>query len=580
MLAQNFAPEQQRCAIYTRKSVELGLDQEFNSLETQRTICSAYVTSQRHKGWVEISKHYDDGGRSGATLDRPELQGLLADIESGLIDVVLVYKLDRISRTLLDFVRLMDFFECYNVAFISITQNFDTSDSMGRLILNVLLTFAQFEREIMGDRIRDKARLLRQAGRWAGGMPPLGYCVRKRILRVVPSEAQSVRFMFEKFVELGSFSALSRECAQAGIVGRACNRKDPKGRESKRGITPNSSTLNFLLGNPVYIGFIRAGVGNELIAAAHEPLIEKELWDRAQEVRSKIHARRKRWRHKPDLLCKILFDCYGRLMTRHYSCRDDRFNDYYASLQNDWGRRHGQRALWVRADTLEPLVCAALQNLLSDKALVRSGLLKIGCVDRRMEKLTERTDSAANRVLDLKPRDLRELIRSAFVRIELSTDRVKAVVRWREVERYLAWDGKGLFKADEEGWTRCAETHLIDIPFSTTRGRGRSPAASATADSARNPAPQLIQLIHDARKAQALQDESPSRSISQLAKQVRRKDGHFERLLRLNYLAPDIVTAILDGTQPAGLTRKALSRADLPLDWALQRRLLGFSANG
>ena len=571
MPAQEVASEPKRCAIYTRKSLDLGLDQEFNSLETQRTICSAYITSQRHKGWMELPSHYDDGGRSGATLDRPELQALLADIENGLIDIVIVYKLDRISRTLLDFVRLMDFFEQYGVAFISITQNFDTSDSMGRLILNVLLTFAQFEREIMADRIRDKARLLRQAGRWAGGMPPFGYAVKKRILRIVPAEAKAVRFMFDKFVELGNYSAVSRACKAAGIRGRACNRKDGK---RTVGIAPSSSTLNSLLGNPVYIGFIRAGVGNELVAAAHEPLIEKDLWDRAQELRSKIHARRKRRRHKPDLLCKILFDCFGRLMTRHYSCREDRFNDYYASIQNDWGRRHGQRALWVRADTLEPLIRAALQNLLSDKALVRSGLLKIGCVDRRMEQLTERTDSAARRIDELKPRDLKELIRSAFVRIELSRDRVKAVVRWREIERYLAWDGKGLFKANEECWNRCAETHLIDVPFSTTRGRGKAPPRSAPV--LPKPAPQLIKLIHDARKAQALQDSSPSQSASQLAKRVHRKDRHFERLLRLNYLAPDIITAILAGTQPAGLTRKALSRADLPLDWALQRRLLGF----
>ena len=212
MYAQAIAPRPQRCAIYTRKSVETGLDQELNSLETQRVICSAFVTSQGHKGWVELPKRYDDAGRSGANLDRPELQALLADIEEGLVDIVIVYKLDRISRTLLDFVRLMDFFERYNIAFVSITQNFDTSDSLGRLILNVLLTFAQFEREIMVDRIRDKKRLVRQSGRWAGGGAPFGYSIRNHILHPVPSEVPKVRFLFETFAECGSYRALRKEC--------------------------------------------------------------------------------------------------------------------------------------------------------------------------------------------------------------------------------------------------------------------------------------------------------------------------------------------------------------------------------
>src|SRR5574338_1090795 len=188
-LLSSSAPAERRCAIYTRKSSGQGLERDFNSLEGQRSICSAYVTSQRHKGWLELAKHYDDGGYSGASLSRPQLQELLVDVEKGLVDVVVVYKIDRMTRTLLDFVRLVDFFERYGVVFVSITQNFDTADSMGRLVLNVLLTFAQLEREMASDRVRDKIRGIKQTGRWGGGTPPLGYDLRRHKLHINIHEA-------------------------------------------------------------------------------------------------------------------------------------------------------------------------------------------------------------------------------------------------------------------------------------------------------------------------------------------------------------------------------------------------------
>ncbi|MCL6699847.1 recombinase family protein [Sphingomonas sp. NSE70-1] len=222
MTKRKFAPValQKRCAIYTRRSVEPDPQQDFNSLEAQRAICAAYVTSQRHKGWLEISKSYEDSGRSGATLDRPALQGLMADIENGLVDVVVVYKLDRLTRTLLDFVRLIDFFERHGTVFVSITQNFDTADSMGRLILNVLLTFAQFERELASDRIRDKVRAMKQTGRWAGGPAPIGYDLRRRRLSVNEHEAEIVRNIFHRYIELKNMCRVYNECRDAGYTSK------------------------------------------------------------------------------------------------------------------------------------------------------------------------------------------------------------------------------------------------------------------------------------------------------------------------------------------------------------------------
>jgi site-specific DNA recombinase len=205
-----------RCAIYTRKSAEPPAGQEISSLESQRTICTAYICSQQHKGWTPIAKQYDDAGRSGANLDRPALQALMSDIDAGLVAIVIVYKLDRITRTLLDFVRLMDFFERYGVAFVAITQNFDTSDSMGRLIRNVLLTFAQFEREIASDRMRDKKMVMSQRGLWTGGTPPLGYDLRKGKLVINPREAETVRCIFETYVESQRISAVHKRLLAEG----------------------------------------------------------------------------------------------------------------------------------------------------------------------------------------------------------------------------------------------------------------------------------------------------------------------------------------------------------------------------
>jgi DNA invertase Pin-like site-specific DNA recombinase len=227
MIPAQANPQAQRCAIYTRRSADQGLDQRFTSLESQRSICSSYIASQRPNGWSEIDKHYDDGGQSGGSLKRPALQELLGDVESGLIDVVVIYKLDRISRSLLDFIRLMDLFEQYGVGFVAVTQNFDTSDSTGRLILNVLLTFAQFEREIASDRLRDKFRTMKECGMFIGGHPPFGYDLAGKKLVINEPEARIVRWMFRRYLEAESYIAVARDLRQQSVV-----RRD---RISKRG---------------------------------------------------------------------------------------------------------------------------------------------------------------------------------------------------------------------------------------------------------------------------------------------------------------------------------------------------------
>jgi len=571
----DWASEAQRCAIYTRKSVNQGLDLEFNSLQTQRAICSAYITSQQHKGWREIPTHYDDGGRSGATLDRPELHGLLTDIEHGLVDIVVVYKLDRITRTLLDFVRLMDFFERHEVSFVSITQNFDTGDSMGRLILNVLLTFAQFEREIMADRIRDKQHILRQSGRWAGGPTPLGYDCRKHILQINAREADTIQFLFRRFIELGTYEAVFNECKKLDIRGKHWKTREGHWAGGKP-IT--KASIYHIIGNPVYTGMIRTG--EELFEGLHKPIIDESTWEHAQLLRERRAAESRRRISDFNLLTSILFDCYGRSMSlSHRRVRSGSRYGYYRSNQTIEGRRRDLKFVRARAEALEGLVVATLKSVLADPARVRAGLLRLGHYGDALDKLGARSGPAAHRIDRLARRDLRDVIRSLIARIEVAPDIVRIVLRWTAIARFIEWHGVGCFKANEEIQERNEHTELVEVPAAAARcGRKLYLPIQPRREGHSSPSPGLRRLIAEARQAQTLVDSNRDAPLSELASRMHLKGHRFARILRLNYLAPDIVTAILDGEHPEGLTRAKLIQANLPLDWALQRQVLGFPA--
>src|SRR5215208_745239 len=254
-----------RCAVYTRKSSEEGLEQEFNSLDAQRDACEAYIASQKAEGWVLVPDRYDDGGLSGATLERPALKRLLADIEAHRIDVVVVYKIDRLSRALMDFAKLVEVFDRNNVTFVSVMQSFNTMTSMGRLTLNILLSFAQFEREVIGERIRDKFVASRKKGMGMGGFVPLGYDVKDRKLVVNAAEAKKVRMIFERFTKLGSATALVRALQTEGVTG-------------KQGKLIDKSYVYKLLNNRVYIG--QAVHRGTAYPGEHQAIVSQPLWDK------------------------------------------------------------------------------------------------------------------------------------------------------------------------------------------------------------------------------------------------------------------------------------------------------------
>ena len=295
-------PRRMRCAIYTRKSSEEGLDMEFNSLDAQREACEAYIASQRAEGWVTVRDQYDDGGFSGGTLERPALQRLLADIAAGLIDVIVVYKIDRLSRALMDFSKLVEIFDRHNVTFVSVTQSFNTTTSMGRLTLNILLSFAQFEREVIGERIRDKFAASRKKGMWMGGFVPLGYDVKDRKLVVNEGEAATVRMIFERFTKIGSATALVRALRTEGIAG-------------KRGKLVDKGYLYKLLNNRVYVG--EAVHKGTAYPGEHEAIVDRALWDKVHSILQESPRQRaaNTRNQTPALLRGLIFGPTGTAMT-------------------------------------------------------------------------------------------------------------------------------------------------------------------------------------------------------------------------------------------------------------------------
>jgi DNA invertase Pin-like site-specific DNA recombinase len=346
-----------RCAVYTRKSSEEGLDMEFNSLDAQRESCEAYVASQKPEGWVLVPDRYDDGGFSGGTLERPALQRLLADIEAGRVDVIVVYKIDRLSRSLMDFSKLVEVFDRKGVTFVSVTQSFNTTTSMGRLTLNILLSFAQFEREVIGERIRDKVAASRKKGIWMGGWAPLGYDVKERKLVVNETEAAAVRRIFERFAKCRSALAVVRELAADGFVNKYGQKLD-KGRIYK------------LLHNRVYVGdAVHKGTA---YPGEHQAIIAKTLWDKVQAALAespRVRAGRTR-AQTPALLKGLIFGPDGRAMSPTHTRRGDKLYRYYVSQSVIKGSASDSTVGRLPAAEIEAAVVDQIRALLRSPEII------------------------------------------------------------------------------------------------------------------------------------------------------------------------------------------------------------------
>jgi site-specific DNA recombinase len=558
-----------RCAIYTRRSFDPPVGQEITSLESQRRICASYIMSQGHRGWVEIATPYEDSGRSGANVVRPALQRMLADVESGLIDIVVVYKLDRLTRTLFDFVRLMDFLERHGAALVSITQNFDTSDSLGRLVLNVLLTFAQFEREILSDRMRDKIRVMKEMGRWCSGAPPLGYDVIRKKLVPNEREADAVRLIFQTYIETGSTEAAHRKVA-------GFRRKVWKAKTGNvfGGGPVTLSSIHHILRNPIYNGQVsHKGV---VYPGIHQPLIATADFEKVQEIAARRNAPRPRV--PENLLTGLLFDAAGRPMSIHAHDYKGRNFRYYASNVTAWARRRKLRRMRANGDELEQLVAASLRTLLLDRERLRQLLFAHGLHGQELDRLSRAGSARARQLLDARPSRANDILHGILERIEVNRSHVSLVIFIEELRRLLAWDGVGTFGVDAGARQRNGAVHILRVAASVVRAQKlfALPIEPLAADICRRPDVKLVSLLDDAQRAYSLMVTRRDLDLPALAMAFGCEMDRYSRLVRLTYLAPDIALAIRDGRSPPSLDRRTLMRANLPLDWATQRTLLGF----
>jgi DNA invertase Pin-like site-specific DNA recombinase len=407
-----------RCAVYTRKSSEEGLDMEFNSLDAQREACEAYVASQKPEGWVLVPDPYDDGGFSGGTLERPALRRLLADIEDGRVDVIVVYKIDRLSRSLMDFAKLVEVFDRKGVTFVSVTQSFNTTTSMGRLTLNILLSFAQFEREVIGERIRDKFAASRKRGMWMGGWAPLGYDIKDRKLVVNDTEAAAVRRIFERFAKCHSALTVVRELAAEGFVNKYGQKLD-KGRIYK------------LLHNRVYVGdAVHKGTA---YPGEHEAIIVKTLWDKVHAVLAEspqMRAGRIR-AQTPSLLKGLIFGPDGRAMSPTHTRRGNKLYRYYVSQSVIKGSADDSAIGRLPAAEIEVAVVDEVRGLLRSPEVVvatwRAARAEIeGLTESNVREALERLDPLWD---ELFPAEQARIVQLLVERVDVGNDRIDVRLR-------------------------------------------------------------------------------------------------------------------------------------------------------
>jgi DNA invertase Pin-like site-specific DNA recombinase len=553
--------KRQRAAIYTRKSTEAGLEQDFNSLDAQREACEAYIKSQTHEGWKLLPQGYDDGGLSGGTLDRPALQRLLTDIEAGQVDVIVVYKVDRLTRSLADFAKLVELFDTHGVSFVSVTQQFNTTSSMGRLTLNVLLSFAQFEREVTAERIRDKIAQSKAKGIWMGGPIPLGYNLGDRELLVNPTEAELIREIFELYLEKSSVRALKVELDRRGRRSKVRHQKNDRvtgGGPFSRG------HLYRLLANPIYIG--KLPHKGKLHDGKHDAIIDEGLWERVQnQLRDNKRGIERAGAKHPSLLAGRLESSDGQKLVPSHAVKQGRRYRYYIEqrlVQDDGVGTKGAR---YAAEEVESAVIAILRRFLNNPAEIVAALAIGEHSPSSMKRILGQAKTLSNHLKDNHEacRIIPEVIDKMIVH--------EGALELRLQRQQLA----GLLGAE----TRLEDPiHVITSPCKLAR-RGQDLKfilpllENSNAFGRKDPA--LIQAVAKAHLWWEWIKEGEVKSLTEIAEREGIDNPKVTRMLRLAFLSPLLVRQIRDGEQPVGVTVKTLTRAhDLPLLWEKQEALV------
>jgi len=549
------------CAIYTRKSSEEGLEQGFNSLDAQREACAAFVLSQKTLGW-KMAGAYDDGGFSGGNTERPGLQRLLADIAAKRVRIVVVYKVDRLTRSLADFAKLVELFDTHEVSFVSVTQQFNTTSSMGRLTLNVLLSFAQFEREVTGERIRDKIAASKRKGMWMGGVAPIGYLPNERSLAIDEPQAERVREIYRLYLELGCVRRLKAEVDRLGWVTpeRKTRRADAMGKRAfSRG------HLYRILGNPVYAGQIaHKGVA---FAGNHPAIVEAAVWQAVQErMAANLQGHRTRsTAADPSLLTGLVFDERGQRLTPSHAKKGARRYRYYVGPANgEVGRDGDLPALRVPAQELEGIVVDTMVGFLRDEPRVMRlmGTVVADVARRRLSGamgLAKQLESAASA-------DRISVIARLVDRITVRAQSIEIAVRTSGI-----WPS-------ESGPPDDVEPTSIDVPVQLRRcGMAvRLIVLAPSIASARRSDPKLVALVAKAQQWFACLSSGRSETVQAIAQAEGVTGSHVTRVMYLAFLAPDIVQRIVRGDHPMALDVTRLIRSvPLPLAWDEQRTLLG-----
>ena len=537
-----------RCAIYTRKSHEEGLNQAFNSLDAQREACEAYIKSQVGEGWSPIRSRYDDGAYSGGTMDRPALQRLLADIRDRKVETVVVYKVDRLTRSLADFAKIVDVFDGHDVSFVSVTQQFNTTTSMGRLTLNMLLSFAQFEREVTGERIRDKIAASKQKGMWMGGYIPLGYEPDGRSLTINEAEAKTVRTVFRLYLEHGNVRRVKEQADRLGLRTKVRNGADGRmrgGRPLSRGY------IYKLLSNLLYAG--RIAHKGKTYEGQHRAIIDAETWDAVQaKLAANASERSSGTRASdPSPLMGKLFDETGAPLTPSHAVKTGRRYRYYVSKRLIGGTvaDSKEQANWrLPAREIERVVGEAVTGLFADRPALTDALRDHGIAAECIPNLLKVTSRFRGPVLDL------------VERVDLSADRIAI----------------GLVLSSLTGEQEATIRHIVPARIKR-RGVEMRLVLEAAGNGTARPDPALIKAVARAHKWFAYIVSGRAGSIGEIAKAEGLSDRYVSSLMPLAFLSPDIVERIISGNQPVDLTAETLTkRTDLHLDWAEQKAILGF----
>lgn len=547
------------CAIYTRKSSEDGLEQDFNSLHAQREACEAFIASQTGEGWRLIKTRYDDGGLSGGTMERPALRSLLTDVEEGLVDIIVVYKVDRLTRSLADFAKMVEIFDGHRVSFVAVTQQFNTTTSMGRLTLNVLLSFAQFEREVTGERIRDKIAASKRKGMWMGGFVPVGYRKHNRRLVIDNDEAETVRLIFRRYNELRSVRLLKQDLDRRGLVSKI--------RTSRSGLKMGGKSysrgkLYKLLSNPIYKGEIRHL--KTCHPGQHEPIIDIELWDKTQRLLAEHAVRGANENHdrSPSPLAGRLFDESGRTLTPTHTLKKGRRHRYYVSraLLTGGPGANGARGWRLPAKEIENAVTCAAASLLGDNSALVTAIQTQGIEPDRIVTILDQT---ALMLQKLKSNAAAETLTRLIDRVDLTGSGFKLALRLPlllentpdvlNLERFIPLTMQ----------KRGVELRLVIH---------NEPFARSVVDRV------LLKTIARAHQwfDQLLTGEAES--LAAIAAREGLNHRFVGKIIRLAFLAPEIVEAIAEGVQPPRLSTELLTkRICLPLDWGDQKRLLNIN---